>query len=131
MNKIALSIISTGFIIGLVIIFSNGVKIDNRNLDQNVKNSYIEDDIQYININARGGYFPRISKAQSNLPTKIIVKTNGTYDCSAALKINSIGYQKILPQTGETVIDIGIPKSGDSLQGVCAMGMYSFLINFN
>ena len=59
------------------------------------------------------------------------MKTNGAYDCSASLVIRSIGFQKILPQTGETEIDLGISKAGEPLRGVCGMGMYNFLINFS
>ena len=72
-----------------------------------------------------------MSTAKAGIPTKLIVKTNGTYDCSASLAIRSIGYQKILTQTGEETIDIGTPKAGEPLQGVCGMGMYSFSINFS
>jgi hypothetical protein len=36
----------------------------------------------------------------------------------------------MLPATGETVIDAGTPKNGDTLQGVCGMGMYSFVVKF-
>ena len=96
-----------------------------------VENSQIKDGVQYITINAGGGYSPKLSSAKAGIPTKIIVKTNGAYDCSSSLAIHSIGFQKILPQTGETEIDIGIPKAGEPLRGVCGMGMYSFLVNFN
>lgn len=65
------------------------------------------------------------------MPTKLIVKTDGTFDCSASLVIRSVGFQKILPPTGETEIDIGTPKSGEPLVGVCGMGMYNFAVNFN
>ena len=131
MNKVALSIISAGFIIALVIIFSSGAKIDNVNTGPAGQNIEIRDGVQYITINARGGYFPRVSTAKAGIPTKLIVKTSGTYDCSAALRINSIGFRQILPQTGDTEIDIGTPKAGEPLQGICAMGMYYFSVNFN
>jgi uncharacterized protein len=89
----------------------------------------IIDGIQYVTINARGGYSPRVSVAQAGIPTKLIVKTNNTFDCSLSLVIRSINYQKILAQTGEEIIDLGIPKNS-TLQGLCSMGMYSFTINF-
>lgn len=132
MNKIALSIISFGFIIALVIIFSSGSEINNTNIstEQLAQNTEIKDGVQYITINAKGGYFPRSSVVKAEIPTKLIVKTNGTYDCSAALVIRSIGYQNILPQTGEEVIDIGTKKAGEKLQGLCGMGMYGFEIEF-
>jgi hypothetical protein len=59
------------------------------------------------------------------------MKTNGTYDCSASLVIRQLNYRGMLPNTGETTIDAGTPKSGDVLRGVCGMGMYSFAIAFN
>lgn len=94
------------------------------------QNSEIRDGIQYVTVQAKGGYSPRVSAARAGVPTKLIVETNGTYDCSAALAIRSIGYQKMLPQTGEEIIDLGTPEPG-TLQGLCAMGMYSFAVNFN
>ncbi|MDE2399977.1 MAG: cupredoxin domain-containing protein [Patescibacteria group bacterium] len=96
-----------------------------------VANIQIKDGIQYVTIAAGGGYSPKVSTAKAGIPTKLIVKTNGSYDCSSSLAIHSIGFQKILPQTGETEIDIGTPVAGVPLRGVCGMGMYSFLINFN
>ncbi|MCB9806711.1 hypothetical protein H6768_02265 [Candidatus Peribacteria bacterium] len=46
------------------------------------------------------------------MPTKLIVKTKDTYDCSSALVIRSVGYRNMLPANGETIIDLGSPKSG-------------------
>ena len=131
MNKTASIIITIALVIGLGIIFLGGSK-DNTNRAKNelVQNSEIKDGIQYITVNAGGGYSPKVSTAKAGIPTKLIVKTNGTYDCSASLVIRAIGFQKILSQTGEEVIDIGIPKAGEPLQGVCGMGMFSFQIKF-
>jgi len=92
------------------------------------RNTEIRDGVQYVTITAKGGYSPRVTQISSGLPTKIIVRTNGTYDCSAALVVRSVGFQKVLQPTGEETIDLGIPKSGDEIQGVCGMGMYSFQI---
>lgn len=92
------------------------------------QNVEIKDGIQYVTVSAQGGYSPRMSSIQPNLPTKLIVKTNGTYDCSASLVVRSAGFQKILQPTGEEVIDLGTPKSGEKIQGVCGMGMYNFQI---
>lgn len=94
-------------------------------------NSEIKDGVQYVTITARGGYQPRSSTAKAGIPTKLIVKTNGTYDCSASLVIRQLNYRGMLPNTGETTIDAGTPNRGDILKGTCGMGMYSFLITFN
>lgn len=132
MNKTTSIIITLALVVGLGIIFLGGSK-DNINTATNEagENSEIKDGVQYITVNARGGYSPKVSMAKAGIPTKLIVKTNGTYDCSASLVIRAVGFQKILSQTGEEVIDIGIPKAGEPLQGVCGMGMYNFLINFS
>ena len=132
MNKTALSIITSGLIIGVGIIFLGGpISGSETASTEPGQNIEIRDGVQYVTIDAKGGYFPRVSSAQANLPTKLIVKTNGTYDCSAALVIRSVGYQKVLPQTGEEIIDIGTSQAGSSVRGTCSMGMYSFVVDFN
>lgn len=131
MNKTALSIMIAGAIVFIgLLVFSGTGKRNNLTQGQAVPNSEIRDGVQYITIDAKGGYSPNSSIAKAGIPTKLIVKTNGTYDCSASLVIRQANFQKILPQTGETVVDIGIPEAGVPLQGVCGMGMYNFRVNF-
>jgi|SRR3989344_5323325 len=124
MNKTVLIIITLGLVVVMGIIFSGTLE------QQSVSNVEIKDGVQYITINAKGGYFPALSNAQAGIPTKLIIQTNNTFDCSSALVIRSAGFQEILPQTGKTEIDLGTPKAGEPIQGVCGMGMYSFKINF-
>lgn len=94
------------------------------------QNIEVRDGVQYVTISAKGGYSPRATEIKGGLPTKLVVKTDGTYDCSASLVVRSVGFQKILQPTGEEIIDLGTPKSGEKIQGVCSMGMYNFVINF-
>ncbi|MBI2630915.1 hypothetical protein HYW73_01695 [Candidatus Nomurabacteria bacterium] len=126
MSKTALIILSVAllFVFGFIFLGNGGTKL------ASVNNVKIKDGVQYIAINAGGGYSPRISSAKAGIPTKLIVETKGAFDCSSFLVIHSVGFQKILPQTGETEIGIGIPKADESLKGVCGMGMYSFQVNF-
>ena len=114
-----------------IVIFGSRFK-NNQEIKQTtaVPNVEVKDGIQYVTINVRGGYTPRVSLAKAGIPTKLIMKTSGTFDCSSSLVIRSIGYQKILPQNGSEVIDIGTPVVGKPLQVVCGMGMYSFVVNF-
>lgn len=94
-------------------------------------NVTIKDNIQYITVSAKGGYTPTLSIAKGGMPTKLIVKTDGTYDCSSSLVVRSTGYRGMLPATGETMVDLTSPKAGETIQGICSMGMYSFNVKFN
>ncbi|KKR43045.1 MAG: hypothetical protein UT78_C0009G0020 [Candidatus Nomurabacteria bacterium GW2011_GWF2_40_12] len=125
MNKIASIILTLGLVVAIGIVFWGG-----KENSKSVQNVEIKDGIQYITIDAKGGYSPRLSTAKAGIPTKLIVKTDGTYDCSSSLVVRAAGFQKLLPQTGETEIDLGIPEAGVPIEGVCGMGMYSFNVNF-
>ncbi len=89
-----------------------------------------EGDKQIVNVTAKGGYSPRTIKASANKDTILRVKTNSTFDCSAALSIPSLGVSKMLPPTGSTDFEIGSQLAGTQLDGTCAMGMYRFSIYF-
>lgn len=135
-NKTPIIIIIAGLVLGLCIIFISGNKggntiVNTNNVTQgSTQNIEVKDGVQYITINAKGGYSPKVTTAKAGIPTKLIVKTDGTYDCSAALRISSVGFQKILQKTGEETIDLGTPVAGVPTRGVCGMGMYSFVVNF-
>lgn len=89
----------------------------------------VVDGKQIIELQARGGYQPRNSVAKAGLPTTLRFITNGTFDCSASVRIPSLNIYKFLPQTGSTDIDLGTPAAG-TLQGSCGMGMYPFSLEF-
>ncbi|OGI58147.1 hypothetical protein A3C60_01355 [Candidatus Nomurabacteria bacterium RIFCSPHIGHO2_02_FULL_37_45] len=126
MNKTVSIIIILALVVVLGIIFFGGGSDS-----VSAQNVEIRDGIQYVTVDARGGYFPQTSNAKAGIPTKLIMKTSGTFDCSSALVIKSLNYQNILPQNAETEIDLGVPKAGEPLQGVCGMGMYNFQVRFN
>lgn len=131
MNKSVSIVITLGLIIALGIVFSGDV-LKNKDINNvsDIQNVVVRDGVQYINISAKGGYTPNESIAKAGIPTKLIVKTANTFDCSSSLVINSLNYRKILPNNAETEIDIGVPRVGVPLQGVCGMGMYNFVVNF-
>lgn len=123
-------LLSSGFAILLILGAILMVKSSGENAIP-ANNVEVIEGVQYVNIKARGGYSPSVSVAQAGIPTKLNVKTNGTFDCSSFLVINELNYQGTLPQTGETEIDLGIHEPGTTLSGTCSMGMYNFKINFN
>lgn len=163
MNKVVYTIIILALVVGIGIVFvrgSNNSTIATSTQSRN--NVEIKEGVQFVTVNAKGGYSPKMSIvggtptstagispsivgsiaarlsatgiprtiAKAGIPTKLIIKTDGTYDCSASLVVRSIGYQKVLSQTGEEVIDLGVPKA-QPLQGVCGMGMYNFQVQFS
>lgn len=95
----------------------------------NANNVVIVDGKQIVTINAKGGYLPRKSVAKAGIPTVIRFDTDGTFDCSSAVRIPSMNISQVLPQSGSTDIDIGTQQVA-TLQGACGMGMYPFEINF-
>lgn len=90
----------------------------------------IRDGVQYATIVARNGYRPELVALQAGVPTKLVVQTDGTYDCSAALSIPALGYTKLLAPSGEEVIDLGARTAGEEIRGTCSMGMFAFTLRF-
>jgi hypothetical protein len=90
----------------------------------------LENGKQVITILARGGYSPKESIVKAGVSSILRMTTKNTFDCSRALILPSLGLQKILPASG--AVDIAIPaqKQGTRFYGICAMGMYAFLITF-
>ena len=128
MNKIFASTLVAIVIIGGSIALS-------RNIDPkeptSITNVSTRDGKQYIDITAKGGYSPRNTVASANVPTILKIDTHGTFDCSSAVRIPSLNYSKNLPSSGTTEVEIPPQKPGTKIQGLCAMGMYSFSVMFN
>lgn len=130
MNKqIIISLIITILLVGGAVFYtrsgsSNGVSGE-------IYSATMVDGKQIIEIRAKGGYSPRVVNAKAGVPTIIKMETVNTFDCSASLVIPEISYQKFLSPSGVEEIEIPANKAQGTMQGLCSMGMYSFLINFN
>lgn len=127
--KTTTAIIIAGVIIGgAILLMSSRGGVPSQ--QENIQNVSIVDGKQIVEIKAKGGYTPRISKAKAGIPTILRFNTNGTFDCSASVRIPSMSISQVLPNSGSTDIDLGNPKVG-IVQGTCGMGMYPFEINFS
>lgn len=128
MNSTILSIVVSLLLVGGALYFTRPSDSESAPSKGNVA---MEDGTQIVRIDARGGYTPRVTDAVAEVPTVLRVFTNNSFDCSIALVVPTLGFRKNLPPSG--VIDIPVPpqKAGSSMQGICAMGMYSFTVNFN
>lgn len=130
MNKqIIISLLITSLLIGGAVFFTKSGS--SRDDSGEIYSATIVDGKQIIEIKAKGGYSPRIVNAKAGIPTTIKMETINTFDCSASLVIPEISYQKFLGPSGVEEIEIGADKAQGTMQGLCSMGMYSFLIKFN
>lgn len=136
MKKNSLLIIISIVFVGILIFFVSGAGKktgdDAKNTGSNTKVETVQmiDGKQIIEVIARGGYNPRDIVAKAGVPTILRMKTSGTFDCSAAFVVPSLGIQKMLPQTGVTDFEIPVQKAGANITGTCGMGMYRLNINF-
>lgn len=127
--KTAIIAICSGLLIGVAIAFTD---LGNDVKEQTgVSNVAVQDGKQVITINAKGGYSPHFTFAKANIPTVLKINTLGTFDCSSALTIPSLNYYANLPTSGKSEIEVPPQKPGTKLQGLCAMGMYNFVLNFD
>lgn len=86
---------------------------------------------QVIAIQAKGGYSPKVTSAKASISSTLQMITEGTYDCSSSLTIPSLGIRKNLSPTGITEVEIPPQEPGTTIEGLCSMGMYRFVIHFN
>ncbi len=120
-------IIGSAFVLGALILTRGNTPATD---SPPVSNVTIEDGKQIVTISAKGGYSPRVTEAQADIPTILRVETRGTFDCSSVLAIPSMNYQENLPPSGITEVEIPPQKAGSTFEGMCGMGMYRFLIAF-
>lgn len=129
MNRTAIFIIIAAVIVGGAIVLLKSAGNPSVSSGGSVNNVSLVDGVQIVTITARGGYQPRISLAKAGMPTILRFETNGTFDCSSAVRIPSLNISRALPQRGSTDIDIGTQQAG-VLNGMCGMGMYPFEVQF-
>jgi sulfite exporter TauE/SafE len=83
----------------------------------------VSDGHQQVVVTAtENGYSPHLTQIRAGIPTTLVVRSHGAAGCVRGFVIG--GSQTILPESGDTPIDLGIPKPG-TLHYACAMGMYT------
>lgn len=126
-SKTLLIFAAAVLVVGAFVIANKNATQPSQTLASNVS---IADGQQVITITAKGGFSPAMTTADAGVPTTLRVSTNGTYDCSSAIAIPSLGYSKNLSPNGTTDIEIPAQVAGTTLNGTCSMGMYNFAIAF-
>ena len=74
------------------------------------------------------GYEPTQLELRAGVPARITLVTNETYSCSRAFVIPALGVERVLPETGNEVIEL-MPQEIGSIPFTCSMGMYSGVID--
>ncbi len=69
-------------------------------------------------------YISSVKSIKAGTPVRLKLVTNKTYGCSRAFTIPSLNISKILPETGEEIIEF-TPNSSGELFYSCSMGMYT------
>jgi uncharacterized protein len=83
------------------------------------------DGVQVLKIDATsGGYSPSSIAAKAGLPTKVVFHTDNTRSCIVFTTFPSIGKQVVLPDSGDTEVDLGTLAAGE-IPISCSMGMYT------
>jgi len=74
------------------------------------------------------GYSPTSINLKKGIPAKIKLITNNVQSCSRSFTIPGLNIQKLLPSTGETIIEF-TPDEVGPLAFSCSMGMYTGRFN--
>lgn len=91
--------------------------------------SVLGDNTQTATINVKNsGYSPGNITLKKGVLTKLKLITNDVESCSRAFTIPALNISKLLPQTGETIIEFTPTKEG-ALTFACSMGMYTGKFN--
>ena len=84
--------------------------------------------VQQIRIEVgHSSYSPSRVRARAGLPTKLTLQTKGIRGCTSGIVIPKAHVERSLPETGETVVDLGKLAAG-RLEYTCSTGMYHGLI---
>jgi sulfite exporter TauE/SafE len=92
---------------------------------QEAAQAIVVDGVQELNISVGDyGYSPNSWIVASGQPIRLRLSTYNNYGCTRAFVIPSLGIQEILPETGETIVDLPAQQSA-TLYFTCGMGMYN------
>ena len=69
-----------------------------------------------------GGYSPQRVQLRAGTPTRLVFASDGSGGCALSLIFQDRMY--VLPQTGETPIELLAMRAGERIDYACAMGMY-------
>lgn len=76
------------------------------------------------------GYLPQTLYAKAESPVTLHLLTQETYSCARDFVIPALRYNVLLPETGNTSLEIPPQPAGTVMRFTCSMGMYTGQIIF-
>lgn len=89
-----------------------------------IKNGIQETQITVTN----NGYTPQVITLKKDIPVRLTLNTIDVQSCSRSFTIPALNIQKLLPESGETIIEF-TPHNLGALAFSCSMGMYTGRFN--
>jgi sulfite exporter TauE/SafE len=81
--------------------------------------------VQVLQVDATTfGYSPTSVAAKAGIPTRVVFHTKNTRSCIVYTTFPTLGKQVVLPNTGDTEVDLGTLAAGE-VPISCSMGMYT------
>lgn len=77
------------------------------------------------------GYSPEVTHAKAGEAAQLVLESKNVHSCSLSFVIPELSYEKLLPVTGQVVVDIPAHDKGTVLRYTCSMGMYTGEIHFD
>lgn len=114
-------------LIGFMFFLLSANSVEKEKISDNVKEVNGK---QVISITAKGGFSPNYVVAKSKKDTLLHIKTENTFDCTSALVIPKLNFNKLLPASGETEIEIPAQEEDAEIFGTCNVGLYHFTLKF-
>jgi sulfite exporter TauE/SafE len=78
-----------------------------------------------------GGYVPNFVSLPADQPIELHLVTNQTLSCARAFVIPELDVMELLPETGDTVVNIPAQPAGKKMDFMCSMGMYTGVFQFD
>jgi len=78
-----------------------------------------------------GGYFPQTLHAKADSALTLALITQNTSSCARDFVIPALKYYKLLPETGQELVEIPPQQPGTIMRFTCSMGMYTGQIQFD
>ena len=117
-------------LVGSIYTFQNFMAVAKGNVSKpQVAGVTTSGDVQEVAITVTSeGYAPNNITIKNNTKTRLLLNATDAYSCARSFTIPSLKIQKLLPTSGQAVVEF-TPKKPGPITFSCSMGMYTGTIN--